>query len=169
MESSLGRRSNNGYLAAREAQVLEWLCARMPAFVVPDHLTVLALAGAFITFCGFAASGYNPGFLWLASLGLVINWFGDSLDGSLARYPRPGAGRRYGYFLDCMSDAFCCLMIMIGLGLSPLRSHGSGTVLARRLFHAVHFRVPEPSRERRAPSFLFWAVGRPRRGSASSP
>ncbi|MEJ0052100.1 MAG: CDP-alcohol phosphatidyltransferase family protein [Methylovirgula sp.] len=118
MESSLGRRSNTGYLAAREAQVLTWLCARMPAFVVPDHLTVVALAGAFITFCGFAASGYNPGFLWVAGLGLVTNWFGDSLDGSLARY-RGQARARYGYFLDCMSDAFCCLMIMIGLGLSP--------------------------------------------------
>jgi archaetidylinositol phosphate synthase len=118
MESTFGRRSNGAYLAAREAQLLNWLCARMPAFVVPDHLTVLALFGAFIAFCGYVGSNYNPGFLWAASLGLVLNWFGDSLDGSLARY-RGQARVRYGYFLDCMSDAFCCLMIMIGLGLSP--------------------------------------------------
>jgi archaetidylinositol phosphate synthase len=118
MNTSLGAKSNNGYLAAREAQLLNWLCARMPAFIVPDHLTVAALSGAFIAFCGYAGSSYHPGFLWTACLGLVLNWFGDSLDGSLARY-RGRARARYGYFLDCMSDAFCCLMIMIGLGLSP--------------------------------------------------
>jgi archaetidylinositol phosphate synthase len=118
MERTLGRRSNGAYLAAREAHVLNWLCERMPGAVVPDHLTVVALFGAFIAFCGFAASRYNPALLWLACLGLVLNWFGDSLDGSLARY-RGRSRARYGYFLDCMSDAFCCLMIMIGLGVSP--------------------------------------------------
>jgi archaetidylinositol phosphate synthase len=114
----LGQRLHTSFLAKWEARVLAWLCAHCPSRIVPDHMTALGLAGAFVAFCGYVATRYNPAFLWLASFGLVLHWFGDSLDGSLARY-RGKERPRYGYFLDCMTDVFCCLIIMAGLGLSP--------------------------------------------------
>lgn len=118
MYISLGHRVNAGYLATYERKVLNWLCKRVPQRIIPDHLTALGILGAFITFAGYVCSRFDPAFFWLASFGLLVHWFGDSLDGSLARY-RGRERARYGYFLDCMTDAFCCLVIMFGLGLSP--------------------------------------------------
>jgi archaetidylinositol phosphate synthase len=56
--------------------------------------------------------------LWLASLGLVINWFGDSLDGTLARF-RKIERPKYGFFIDHTVDAVSTLLVVFGLGLSP--------------------------------------------------
>jgi archaetidylinositol phosphate synthase len=117
MNFSSGRRVRSSVLAEPETQTLNWLCERLPSNVLPDHLTAVGIAGAFITFCSYIASYHNSAFLWVASFGLVLNWFGDSLDGSLARY-RHQEKLRYGYFLDCMTDAFCCLLVMAGLGFS---------------------------------------------------
>ena len=110
-------RVQGNIVARRERQLLNWLCAHLPAFVTPDSLTALSVVGAVVVFAGYVASRGHSGFLWLASLGLVINWFGDSLDGSLARHrhiERP----IYGYFLDHTVDALCNLLIMAGLGFS---------------------------------------------------
>ena len=90
----------------------------MPAWVTPDRLTALALLGAMITAAGYLASNRHPAFLFLASFGLVVHWFGDSLDGSLARY-RKIERPRYGYFVDRAMDAISSLVMMVGLGLSP--------------------------------------------------
>jgi phosphatidylglycerophosphate synthase len=75
------------------------------------------VVGAFTVFAGYAASRYDPAFLWLATLGFVMHWFGDSLDGSLARHRRTERPK-YGYFLDHSVDAFCNFFIMAGLGLT---------------------------------------------------
>jgi len=90
----------------------------MPAWVMPDTLTALGLFGSLLIFAGYALTIYDSRFLWLSSLGFVINWFGDSLDGTLARYrhiERP----RYGFFIDHITDAISEILIFIGLGLSP--------------------------------------------------
>jgi phosphatidylglycerophosphate synthase len=108
-------RIQNNILAEWERYILNWLCARLPSVVMPDHLTGTGLAGALIICAAYLASRYHPAFLWVATFGLVVNWFGDSLDGSLARYrgiERP----RYGYFLDHSVDALGGLLIMVGLG-----------------------------------------------------
>ncbi len=110
-------RVQGNIVARRERQLLNWLCARLPAFVTPDRLTILSVVGAVLVFTSYIASRSDPGFLWLASLGLAINWFGDSLDGSLARYRRIERPI-YGYFLDHTVDALCNLLIMAGLGFS---------------------------------------------------
>ncbi len=110
-------RVQGNIVARRERQLLDWLCKRLPAFVTPDSLTALSVIGAIVVFAGYVASRNQPAFLWVASSGLVINWFGDSLDGSLARHrhiERP----IYGYFLDHTVDALCNLLIMAGLGFS---------------------------------------------------
>ncbi len=110
-------RVQGNIVARRERQLLNWFCRHLPSFVTPDSLTVLSVIGSVVVFASYIASRSQPAFLWLASLGLVINWFGDSLDGSLARHRRIERPI-YGYFLDHTVDALCNLLIMAGLGFS---------------------------------------------------
>ncbi|MGH6795836.1 MAG: CDP-alcohol phosphatidyltransferase family protein, partial [Methylocella sp.] len=81
-------RVQDNILARRERDCLDWLCVRMPRAVTPDRLTGFGACGAFLVFAGYAATRVHPAFFFLATLGVVIHWFGDSLDGSLARYRR---------------------------------------------------------------------------------
>lgn len=115
--TSLNRIQDN-ILARGERRLLTWLCARMPKWVTPDLLTVLGLIGAVVTFVGYVLSGYQDEWLLLAIAGYVVQWFGDSMDGSLARFrkiERPS----YGYFIDHSCDGVTVLLIAAGIGLSP--------------------------------------------------
>jgi archaetidylinositol phosphate synthase len=112
-----GGRLNNGLLQPLERPALQWLAARMPQRVTPDHLTAVGVLGALIGFAGYALSSSDAGFLWLASVGLVVNWFGDSLDGTLARFRRIERPR-YGYFVDKTTDMVNDALFALGLGLS---------------------------------------------------
>ena len=112
------KRIQTSVLAARERALLDRLCQSLPQWVKPDGLTAVGVLGAIVTASGYAAANWAPGFLFLASVGIVMNWLGDSLDGSLARHrgiERP----EYGYFLDHSVDAANNLIFAIGLGLSP--------------------------------------------------
>jgi archaetidylinositol phosphate synthase len=105
-------------LAAPERRLLRWIAARLPRAWMPDHLTAIGVLGALLTAVGYALSARHPGWLWLASGGLCVNWFGDSLDGTLARVrgiERP----KYGYYIDHMVDAVNTVFIGAGIGLSP--------------------------------------------------
>jgi archaetidylinositol phosphate synthase len=113
------RRANHGLLAAIEGPALAWLADRMPQKVTPDRLTGIGFLGALMVFLGYAGSARYPELLWTATLGLAVNWFGDSLDGSLARYrhiERP----RYGFYLDNSLDVLEQLLLAIGLWLSGI-------------------------------------------------
>ena len=112
------RRINNIILGPLERPTLQWLAAHMPVWVTPDLCTAVGVIGALVTAISYGLSNYHPAFLWLASLGFVINWFGDSMDGTLARYRRIERPL-YGYFVDHTTDMVCQLMIGIGLGVSP--------------------------------------------------
>lgn len=105
-------------LGTLEKRALLWLAARMPAWVVPDTLTAVGLFASVLIFLGYALTTYHSGFLWLASFGFVLNWFGDSLDGNLARY-RKIERPRYGFFIDHIIDTVSEGLVFIGLGLSP--------------------------------------------------
>lgn len=105
-------------LGPLERPALGWLAAHLPRWVKPDHLTIIGILGAGLVFLGYLLTRWAPGFLWLASLGFAVNWFGDSLDGTLARYRRIERPR-YGYFVDHTVDAFTMVLIFLGLGLSP--------------------------------------------------
>jgi phosphatidylglycerophosphate synthase len=118
------QRVNDSFLGPIERPALAWIAARLPAAIVPDHLTAFGVMGGLITAAGFLLSRLSPTFLWLASAGLVINWFGDSLDGTLARVrgiERP----RYGFFIDHASDLFCQIITFLALGVSPLAHFGA--------------------------------------------
>jgi archaetidylinositol phosphate synthase len=113
-----GSRIQTNVLACGERKLLDAICRRLPEWVTPDQLTAVGVLGAVVSAVGYAASNLNPYFLFLASLGLVVNWFGDSLDGSLARY-REAERHRYGFFVDNSMDAVSIVTICVGLGLSP--------------------------------------------------
>ena len=105
-------------LSRAERHLLNWLCARLPRWVTPDRLTSLALVAAAAIFVGYALSNQSREWLWLAVAGYLVHWFGDSLDGSLARFRRIERPR-YGYFIDHSCDGLAILLILGGLGASP--------------------------------------------------
>jgi archaetidylinositol phosphate synthase len=111
-------RVNDIFLAPLERPTLQWLVVHMPSWINPDILTIVGMLGTVVIFCGYCLSNKNPGFLWVASLGFVINWLGDSLDGNLARY-RKIERPKYGFFVDRTVDSFGEVLIALGLGLSP--------------------------------------------------
>jgi phosphatidylglycerophosphate synthase len=111
-------RVNRILLGPLERPALKWLAERMPSWMTPDILTGIGFFGAILIAISYYLTNFNPAFLWLASFGFVVNWFGDSLDGTLARFrhiERP----RYGFFLDHTLDSASETIIFIGLGLSP--------------------------------------------------
>src|SRR5262245_42574741 len=92
-------REMNGWTARAEKRLLMRMAALLPDGVTPDQLTVLGLLGMLVAGAAYALSGRNPLFLHLSNLGLLVNWFGDSLDGTLARY-RAKLRPRYGFYVD---------------------------------------------------------------------
>jgi archaetidylinositol phosphate synthase len=112
------QRVNDILLGPLERPALRWLAAHMPARVTPDTLTAIGVLGALVTAAGYILSNIDRNYLWLASFGFLVNWFGDSLDGTLARYRRIERPR-YGFYIDHTSDTFCQAVVFLGLGLSP--------------------------------------------------
>ncbi|MBN1439342.1 MAG: CDP-alcohol phosphatidyltransferase family protein [Anaerolineales bacterium] len=112
------QRVNDILLGPLERPVLHWLAVHLPAWVTPDFCTFVGTCGALVILVSYVLSNLHPAFLWLASLGFVVNWLGDSLDGTLARHrniERPV----FGFFVDHTNDAACQIVIFLGLGLSP--------------------------------------------------
>jgi archaetidylinositol phosphate synthase len=112
------KRVNDILLGSLERPALDWMAAHAPAWVTPDRCTAVGVLAALGIMTSYALSGVNRNFLWLASAGFVINWMGDSLDGTLARYRRIERPI-YGFFLDHTVDAATQVMIFLGLGLTP--------------------------------------------------
>lgn len=111
------RRVNDILLGPLERPTLKWLAAHMPAWVTPDTCTLVGILGALTVTVSYMLTTFDRNFLWLASLGFVINWLGDSLDGTLARYRRIERPI-YGFFVDHTVDAFNVSVIVLGLGLT---------------------------------------------------
>ncbi len=104
-------------LAVPERRLLRALAVHLPGWVLPNHLTALGIASALGVGVGYVLSASHPGWLWLASGMLVLNWFGDSLDGTTARV-RAIERPKYGYYLDHAVDAVNTTVIGLGIGLS---------------------------------------------------
>ena len=111
------QRNSTGLLTAIERRVLLWLAHRVPARINSDHLTAIALLSMFLVGICFAISREVPAALWGVVVFLALNWFGDSLDGTLARvrgHQRP----RYGFYVDHILDTFGALFVIGGLAIS---------------------------------------------------
>lgn len=112
------QRIQNSILSKAEKKLLIQIANNLPQKITPNHLTFIGALGAVISGLGYFLTNVHPGFLWLASFGLLVNWFGDSLDGTLARVrniQRP----LFGFFIDHNTDALTQLIIAVCAGLSP--------------------------------------------------
>jgi len=108
-------------LTPLEKRTLRWFAERMPAWVNSDHLTLLGFAGMILTGVSYYLAQFNPLFLVAGIVCLAINWFGDSLDGTLARV-RNRQRPRYGFYVDHIVDAFGIAFVVAGIGLSGYMS-----------------------------------------------
>lgn len=114
-------RVNDIFFGPWERPMLRFLSQHMPAWVSPDMLTAIGVVGGLIIATGYWLCNVDKNFLWLVDFGFVVNWFGDSLDGTVARY-RKIERFKYGYFIDHTVDTFTQTLVCIGLGLSPFVS-----------------------------------------------
>jgi len=113
-----GDRQMTFLLAGPEKRLLVAIAERLPAPVNSDHLTGLGVFGAMGAGAAYYLSNWDPRWLWVASFMLFLNWFGDSLDGTVARV-RKVERPRFGFYLDHGVDAFVTVVIIGALGLSP--------------------------------------------------
>jgi phosphatidylglycerophosphate synthase len=104
-------------LARVEKRTLIWLAERMPGWVNSDHLTGLGFTAMFAAGMGYWAASWDKRALLFVIAALVVNWFGDSLDGTLARV-RNRLRPRYGFYVDHITDAIGTFFLMGGLALS---------------------------------------------------
>jgi archaetidylinositol phosphate synthase len=114
-------REHRSVLSSLEKKVLIWLAQRMPAWVNSDHLTVLGFVSLFAVGMSYWYARYSLTGLMLVILFFVLNWFGDSLDGTLARV-RNRQRPRYGFYLDHVLDACGSVFVFAGLALSGYMS-----------------------------------------------
>ncbi len=113
------RRVNHSLTAAVEKRSLIWMAERAPRWLTSDQLTILGLTAQFAAGLFYWLSRYDRKALLLVILCLVLNWLGDSLDGTLARV-RQQQRPRYGFYVDHMVDIFGAIALMGGLGFSGL-------------------------------------------------
>lgn len=122
-DTSKDKRTNDILLGPLERPALQFFARNMPPWVNSDMLTVLGLLGSILAGFAYVMVGRgeikgNP-WLFVASLGFIINWFGDSLDGTLARY-RHHERPNYGYYTDHAIDGITSLLLFGGIGLSGI-------------------------------------------------
>jgi len=114
-------RAHTSFLAAAEKKALIWIASRLPAQVNSDHLTALGFISLILAGTCYWYSRFNAWTLLLVIPFLVLNWFGDSLDGTLARV-RNRQRPRYGFYVDHILDALGMSFLMAGLAFSGYMS-----------------------------------------------
>ncbi len=120
-EFKSAQREQTSLLAPMEKRALIWLAHHMPAWVNSDHLTLLGFAAMLFAGLGYWFARWDRTWLVFVMVCLVLNWFGDSLDGTLARV-RNRQRPRYGFYVDHMTDAFGTAFLLGGLGVSSFMS-----------------------------------------------
>lgn len=111
------RRIQQSLLAGLEKKTLIWLAERMPQAINSDHLTLLGAFAMLLAGVSYAWARWHPLALLLAILFLILNWLGDSLDGTLARH-RQQQRPRYGFYVDHIIDAFGAFFLLAGIAFS---------------------------------------------------
>lgn len=119
MGKETSNRIQTSILNGLEKKALVWLAKRQPKWMTSDILTYIGVLGAVVCAVGFMLANIHVEYLWISSLGLVINWYGDSLDGTLARV-RNAQRPVYGFFIDHTLDALTICIMCVGAGLSPM-------------------------------------------------
>jgi phosphatidylglycerophosphate synthase len=114
-------RVHTSVLAVAEKRLLLWIARRLPPWVTSDGLTALALAGMIGAGLSFWLARVSSAGVYLVVVCLFVNWFGDSLDGTVARV-RAQQRPRYGFYVDHVVDALGTAALFAGLGLSGYMS-----------------------------------------------
>ncbi len=112
-------RLQESFTARVERRALAWLAERLPSWVNSDHLTIVGFVAMFLAGASYALARANRVGLILATIFLALNWYGDSLDGTLARL-RNRQRPRYGFYVDHMIDTVGGLFLMGGLAISGI-------------------------------------------------
>jgi phosphatidylglycerophosphate synthase len=115
------RRVHESALAGVEKRALVWMAERLPGWVNSDLLTLVGLLSMAGAGAGYWMAGSELGWLWVVNAMIVLNWAGDSLDGTVARV-RKRQRPRYGFYVDHVDDAASAVFLLGGLGLSGLMS-----------------------------------------------
>ena len=121
-------RQHGSVLAPVEKRTLIWLAQRLPGWVTSDHLTLLALSSMLMVGLAFWAAQWSDRALFLVIAGLALNWFGDSLDGTLARV-RKQERPRYGFYVDHVMDIVGAVFLLSGLAASGYMTPWIGLAL----------------------------------------
>ena len=114
-------REHHSLLSSIEKRALVWLAQRMPSWINSDHLTALGFASLLGVGLSYWYARYSQVGLILVIAFLILNWFGDSLDGTLARV-RNRQRPRYGFYVDHVLDACGSVFVFGGLALSGYMS-----------------------------------------------
>jgi phosphatidylglycerophosphate synthase len=112
-------RINDIFLGPLERPALQYFCKIAPSWATPDTMTLIGIFGSILIAVGYILTRYDLAFLWLSSFGYIVNWYGDSMDGSLARY-RKIERPKYGYYVDHVVDITNEFIVILALGISPL-------------------------------------------------
>ena len=112
-------RENLSVLARSEKRALIWSARRLPNFINSDHLSALGLIAMAAAGLSFAAYRLSPWSAVGVVISLAVNWFGDSLDGTLARV-RDQQRPRYGFYVDHIIDIAGTTFLLVGLACSGL-------------------------------------------------
>jgi archaetidylinositol phosphate synthase len=134
MSATTHVRQHNSVLAASEKRALVWMAGKLPRWINSDHLTALgltAMAGAGASF--WLAQTDPVAGASLVVLCLVLNWFGDSLDGTVARV-RNQQRPRYGYYVDHVIDLAGTALLFAGLAASGYMSPLVATLVVAAFF-----------------------------------
>jgi phosphatidylglycerophosphate synthase len=115
------RRLNRSFLADAEQSAIRWLLPRISRSIEPIHLTAIGVFGSILAGAGLVGCNWSFFWLTLVIVGVALNWFGDSLDGSLARY-RQTERPRFGFLVDHTCDLFSQVIMIVCFGLSPFLS-----------------------------------------------
>jgi archaetidylinositol phosphate synthase len=107
------------YPSPTEQKVIDFLLVRLPSWTTPDMMTIIGFLGSVVVGLGLFLTHFSYNYLFMSIFGFGMNWFGDSLDGQLARY-RKRARPNYGYYIDKLVDCAAIFIICLGLGLSPM-------------------------------------------------
>jgi archaetidylinositol phosphate synthase len=134
MSATTHVRQHNSMLAAAEKRALIWIALRLPRWVNSDHLSALGLAAMAGAGASFYAAQVDPvaGAI-LVVLCLLLNWFGDSLDGTVARV-RDQQRPRYGYYVDHVIDLAGTALLFAGLAASGYMSPLIATLVVASFF-----------------------------------
>jgi archaetidylinositol phosphate synthase len=134
MSATTHIRQHNSVLAASEKRVLVWIASRLPRWINSDHLSALGLAAMAGAGAAFSVAQVDPvAGASLVVLCLVLNWFGDSLDGTVARV-RNQQRPRYGYYVDHVIDLAGTALLFAGLAVSGYMSPLIATLVVAAFF-----------------------------------